>query len=629
MAQRFAIDGNFTQSFVGTIGLNAQACPANVDNFASIFYDLESGVVCYVTASTDFCYEYVYGANDNNIPKSTQSEPIPRVQTYPKAKRFTFAAYDNVSNVPGFDHSIPTQDVTEAVFVMFDSESVNAGDLSNYLLQNASTGSLKLTTNTQAVEFDYTAQHVITGPNPNTTDQKKIILGNSNIDATASNPQFTLITKTSDEPFTNGETVCVEIMRQGGGGGTSTTYQTGSDVTQTDLTNLKIIDFDSNVFVTSDPVTGQLTLQFGTPALPVISSIDIPTTGNQGSDAFNTNRFSGPDLDGTPHNSLFVIDENYKINLTYTTASSNTFLSASILAEINGVETEILSSNTYNNGVAQTFNISNTSATHLKYFHSGSHSFKGAVNVILEDGTQTRVTTSFEEANINKSNPAAPNYDIATHNLIGGTTYVSPNLNDNDSNLLIEFGVTGSIGYQGSAASTSNGWTLIDVTGGQAMNITTTSTTDFVDIVANYTSSNKGTNALGNSTAQRTVDKNITRIASLRYAALPASVFTNYISPTENELLDILKWTNNGGVINFLTRTSTQVNGQTFNITWTGGKYHYIIMDNAISLSQINVDGFGSINAFTTGTTTNYRFYVTTGIQSGGTGTTAAYELIT
>ena len=161
------------------------------------------------------------------------------------------------------------------------------------------------------------------------------------------------------------------------------------------------------------------------------------------------------------------------------------------------------------------------------------------------------------------------------------------------------------------------------------MNITTTSTTDFVDIVANYTSSNKGTNALGNSTAQRTVDKNITRIASLRYAALPASVFTNYISPTENELLDILKWTNNGGVINFLTRTSTQVNGQTFNITWTGGKYHYIIMDNAISLSQINVDGFGSIGAFTTGTTTNYRFYVTTGIQAGGTGTTAAYELIT
>lgn len=624
MAQRFAIDGNFTQSFVGTIGLNAQACPANVDNFASIFYDLESGVVCYVTASTDFCYEYIYGANDNNTPKTTDpNAPVPKSQVYARSQRFTFAAFDNVSSVPGYDFSIPTQNVTEAVFVMFDSESVNAGDLSNYLTQNASTGSLKLSTNTQAVEFDYTAQ-LVTG----STGQKKIILGNSNIEATASNPQFTLITKTSDTPFTNGETVCVEVVRQGGGGGTSTTYQTGSDVTQTDLTNLKIIDFDSNVFVTSDPITGQLTLQFGTPALPVISSISIPTTTSQGSDAFNTNRFSGPDLDGTPHDSLFVIDEDYKINLTYTTASSNTFLSASILAEINGVETEILSSNTYNDGVAQTFNISDTSATHLKYFHSGSHSFKGAVNVILEDGTQTRVTTSFEAANISKNNPAAPNYDIATHNLIGGTTYVSPNLDDNDSNLLIEFGVTGSIGYQGSAASTSNGWTLVNVTGGQSMQITTTSTTDFVDIEANYTSSNKGTNAAGNSTAQRTVDKNITRIASLRYAALPASVFTNYISPTESELLNIIKWTDNGGVINFLTRTSAQINGQTFNITWTGGKYHYIIMDNAISLSQINIDGFGSLNAFTTGTTTNYRFYVTTGIQNGGTGTTAAYELI-
>ena len=41
MAQRFAIDGNCTQSFVGTVRLNAEACPADTDNFATLFYDLE------------------------------------------------------------------------------------------------------------------------------------------------------------------------------------------------------------------------------------------------------------------------------------------------------------------------------------------------------------------------------------------------------------------------------------------------------------------------------------------------------------------------------------------------------------------------------------------------------------
>ena len=54
MAQRFAIDGNFTQSFVGTVRLNAEACPADTDNFATLFYDLGNGAVCYVTSSTDF-----------------------------------------------------------------------------------------------------------------------------------------------------------------------------------------------------------------------------------------------------------------------------------------------------------------------------------------------------------------------------------------------------------------------------------------------------------------------------------------------------------------------------------------------------------------------------------------------
>ena len=376
MAQRFAIDGNFTQSFVGTIGLNAQACPSNVDNFASIFYDLDSGVVCYVTASTDFCYEYIYGANDSNVPKATQSEPIPKIQTYPKPQRFTFAAYDTEGI--GFDHSLPTQDVTEAVFVMFDSESVNAGDLSNYLLQNASTGSIKLSTNTQAVEFDYTAQHVITGPNPNVTDQKKIILGNSNIDATASNPQFSLITKTSDEPFTNGETVCVEVMRQGGGGGTSTTYQTGSDVTQTDLTNLKIIDFDPNVFVTSDPITGQLILQFG--ERPEPNTLSVVSVAGGASVAFNQDRFN-------KEQDTYRVRFNYNLNGT-------TYNSASLFDYNNG---NLIFTNTTDPTSPTNFEINGNGNT--APYQTGSQRFKVSLNVTLQKNIKPLVLNTFRKWN--------------------------------------------------------------------------------------------------------------------------------------------------------------------------------------------------------------------------------------
>ena len=219
MAQRFAIDGNFTQSFVGTINLNAHACPSNnTDDFASLFYDLDTGTVCYITASTDFCYEFIFD-NENTISLnkfSTQTQALPPAQSFQFVRTPINAAPldDDVSD--------PTSNVTLAKFIMFDSASANAGELKNYLLQNTQSGSLKLSTTTQAVQINYTAQ-IVTGSKEN-----KIILGNSNAVPSASNPQFTLLTSTADSPFSQGERVCVEILTSGGGGGTSTTYQTGS-----------------------------------------------------------------------------------------------------------------------------------------------------------------------------------------------------------------------------------------------------------------------------------------------------------------------------------------------------------------------------------------------------------------
>lgn len=622
MAQRFAIDGNFTQSFVGTINLNAHACPSNnTDDFASLFYDLDTGTVCYITASTDFCYEFFFDS-ENTIAIS-KAQVGDAEQAFPPAQSFQFVGDGGGGPIGSLSQPKTRLDRTE--FIMLDSASINAGGIKNYLIQNTESGSLKLSTPTNAVQINYTAQ-AQTGSLGN-----KIILGNPNNIPTASNPQFTVLTTTNNEPFTHGEKVCVEILTSGGGG-SSTTYQTGSSVL-TQLTNLQIIDFDSNVFVTSDPITGQLTLQFGSPALPVISSFTVPTAGTSGNTSFFTDRFSGP---GTPpESSIRVVDNDYRMIFQFATASSNEFLSASVEGFTDGDYEILETSTTYQNGNI-TFNISNFNASDQKVFSSGSHQFRGVVHVKLEDGSLFTTRSAVVNPSIDKLDPNIPTYTDVAFTVIGasggsGTDFVS-NTGNNADSVTIEKGVTGSVAYKGAYGSNDRGWSRTSISPAllPSRSITQTNTNVFVTATATYNSNGLGTNAAGSTTTSVSdFGKATLRVKSLRYAALPAGTFASNLSPTNDELLDIVKWVSNGGTIDFLTNTSSEINGETFNITWSGQAYVYIIMDTSVSLSQINVDGFGSISAFTTGTTADYRFYVTTGIQNGGTGTTAAYELIT
>lgn len=613
MAQRFAIDGNFTQSFVGTVSLNAQACPSNnSEDFASLFYDLDTGTVCYITSSTDFCYEFFFDNESTNLI----SKGGAGVKAQPPAQSFQFVGDPNPPPLGATNWSAPKDSLTNTKFLMFDSSSANAGSLLNYLIQNTESGSIKLSTTTQAVEINYTTQ-AQTGSLGN----NKIIIGNSNNIPAFSSSSFTVLTTTSDTPFTHGERVCVEV-NSAGGGGSSTTYQTGSDATKVSLTNLKVIDYDNNVYLTSNPITGELTLQFGTPSLPSISAFTVPTTTTQGNTSFNTDRFTGTTA---AHTSLYVVDDDYRMLFTYVTESSNTFLSASILADVNGTETEIINTSTYGEGSSQTFNINGT--THEDYFHSGSHTFKGAVNVILEDGSHSQVTSSGVAVTLNKLNPDTPSYNI-TYDVLGDSAYIS-NTGDNTTNINIEMGATGSAVHYGTYGASDKGWTRTSITpdpgSPTTLTITTTSGTDFTDVVSNYSS-----NSLGNPpTTSITVDKDVTRITSLRYGAFPASHFSSDLSPTEAELLDILNWTNNGGTVVFQTNSSGEINEYEFDLTYSGDKYLYVIVDDAITLSEINNDGFGSIGAYTSGTTTNYKFYVTTDIQSGAGGKTVAFKLFT
>lgn len=605
MAQRFAIDGNFTQSFVGTVALNASACPANQDGLASLMYDINLGSVCFTTGSSDFCYEFIFDAETQVAAFRGQSGN----KAFAEPGKVQFVGLPGGGESPIGSISRPVTNLDDTLFLLFNSQSANdpTVDLYNYLIQNPDSGSLTLSTTTQKVEFNYNSQ---------ITEDGQIAIGTNDFTASLDSSSLTVLTTTSDTPFSHNERICVAVSSQGGG--SSTTYQTGSDEVKTGLSNLKIVDYDSNVFVFSDPVTGQLTLQFGSPALPSITSFTIPTTTSQGSDAFNTNRFSGPG------SGLFVIDDNYKMILQYSTASTNTFLSASVLGVREG-DYETLATSTETDGNI-TFNISDFNASDQAYFESGSHYFKGAVHVRLEDGSDFTTQSAAVNVTLSKNNPGLPQYSV-TFDTSDNNAYVS-NTSNGNTGVIIEKGATGSVDYHGLYGTGDNGWTRTSISPDPAspstLLITTSSTTNFDTITANYSS-----NGLGDpSTRARTANKSVSRIVSLRYAAFDDGHFTNN-TPTEDDLMDILNWTDNGGTVVFQTSSSGQLNNYTFDLTWSGDKYLYLLMDDGITLTEINNDGFGSIGAYTTGTTTTFRYYRSTAIQAGGASKTVAFKLFT
>lgn len=600
MAQRFAIDGNFTQSFVGTVKLNASACgTSDLENFASLYYNLDNGSVCYTTASQDFCYEFVY--DDSTIYNYDDGKT--GINCYAKTGHFQFGA----SGSPIGRNTSPVTGVSFTKLLFFNSESIAGTNLYGYLTQNTTSGSITLSTTTQEVVFNYTSQY--------TFDDQIILGSDSLIDFDNNDSTLTNLVATSNYPFTNNERVCVTVSSQGGG--SATTYQTGSGAI-TSLSNLKIIDYDSNVYVTSDPITGQLILQFGSPATPSITSFTVPTSTNSGNDQFNTNRFSGPGS-GT-----YVIDDDYKMVLQYTTASTNTFLSASVLGYRDG-DFETLATSTETDGNI-TFNISDFSATDQAYFESGSQIFRGAVHVRLEDGSDFTTQSAQVAVVLNKLNPDLPSYNL-TYDTLASNAYVS-NTGNNDTNIDVELGATGSVAYYGTYGTDDDGWTRSSISPDPGspsnLTITETSTTNFANVVASYTSNGLGTPP----TVNRSADKTVSRIVSLRYAAFPDDHFTGNV-PTESDLLDILDWTNNGGTVVFQTYTSGQLDNYIFDLTWSGDKYLYVVIDDGITLTQIDNDGFGSIGAFTSGTTTNYKYYRSSTIQAGGASKTVEFKLYT
>ena len=74
MAEKFIIDGNFTESFVGTFKLNADACPADFVTRPILHYDISSGNVCY-EYDDRICFDYTFGFFPQQQDKTWKTAP--------------------------------------------------------------------------------------------------------------------------------------------------------------------------------------------------------------------------------------------------------------------------------------------------------------------------------------------------------------------------------------------------------------------------------------------------------------------------------------------------------------------------------------------------------------------------
>lgn len=383
--------------------------------------------------------------------------------------------------------------------------------------------------------------------------------------------------------------------------GGATTYQTGSgDILNLDL--FKVVNYDSQVFVTSS--NGTLTIQFGTPATPTNLVATLNTTTTQGTNAFNTDRFSGPGA-----GNAYVVDA-YDVGFAYTTASSNTIISASLLQG-----TTIVTNSLSPGGSVTTFSIPTTSP-----YASGSQSFTCSLHVQLQDGSKTSYNSNVVTGTLSKLNPDPPTVNISYAGLIGGTTYVSSNGASSTVASNIENGVTGSITYTSASSGTTRGWTLSTLTSPSSpspITVTATGSINQIVISGSYTSNGLGTP----SSTVVTTTKTYSRVTSLRSGAAP-----NSASFTEAELLNLTAWTGGSevqnGTINFGTGISTISANTNVTIVNSTSAYLYIIYSNSVNdLTNIKQGGFDVTSNFTKTTVGLYKVYRTTLLNSPGTNT--------
>jgi len=399
--------------------------------------------------------------------------------------------------------------------------------------------------------------------------------------ASSADALVTASVSASTMTFTKGDASTFDVGLPSGGGSDITYNTSASQVIQ----DIVVKDFDTDVTVTFD--AGKLTFLFGTPQAP------SPAVNISG---FNTDRFN-------------KVTDNYTVSAPFN-LNGYSLISASLFETTGGGN--VLLQGPVTTGT--NFSISPTT--------TGSVSYRLDITSSNPADNSTSTTSATNSETLSKNQPAVPTQAASA------TVQLSAASNQ------IEEGATGSITFTADTGS-ANGWVYLAETLNTNFSSPITITNSDVggysiSASANYSSS--GVNGSDNDpvlTVTKTSTPTVfTRIRSLRYGASADADLDL------TELRDIDAWdTALGGTVGSIEKGTTNPVGQSFQFTWTGDKYHYIIYDSARSdLSDIKETdtNFSVLSSFGGGpyaTVGDYKIYRTTAVQAGYAGTTIKYTL--
>jgi len=345
-------------------------------------------------------------------------------------------------------------------------------------------------------------------------------------------------------------------------------YVSGSDTTL--LSQIEVLDYDNNVATVFQD--GKLKFIFGEPALP--------TSLNASIGGFSTDRFN-KQLDSYSVNASWS-------NGGYTLISASLYEGSTLLTKVG-------------TGTSLSFD-QNTSGSHsYTLYYTASSPLDGNIHT----------NTDYISGNLSKSQPTSPS--------ISSTATVELGASSNQ----IEQGAVGNISFT-SAYGSANGWTevsLVDTPNTSPFTVSRDSSLETITTVANYES------PIGSNdpqiTTSRTTSTNYSKIRSLRFGASAA------VSFTQAELETLSNWdTTLGGGIGTINKGTTNPNGQSVTIVWSGDKYHYIVFDSSRSnLSNITTSGFGVLGSFSVTTVGDYKIYKSNTLQAGGASSSITYNL--
>ena len=223
MAQRFIIDGNFTQSFVGGINLTMDACPNDFIVRPGVHYDVGSGDLCY-NYDDRICFDYIF--DNEHVVDYGPFENAPFVNFPVRKGQARAGRFQFIGNTVGYpssslDISHPTASINDTLYILINSQSSAGTNLFPYLTRNPKSGSIILRSINQTVEFEYNSFTSSLTPTGSSSGENKfaygdqIILGATFVTSSQvisnSNSSLKKIITTRNVPFAHEDRVCIEV----------------------------------------------------------------------------------------------------------------------------------------------------------------------------------------------------------------------------------------------------------------------------------------------------------------------------------------------------------------------------------------------------------------------------------